>query len=77
MPAEVDWSRYIILAVCCYAVGIRVGSCPRRDYGLHVGHRLADERYESGAFCRHIELPGVRVSRLKPYAAASGEIKIL
>ena len=64
MPAEVDWSRYNILAVCCDAVIIRVGSCPRRDYGLHLGHGLGDERHESGAFCRHIELPRVRVSRL-------------
>jgi hypothetical protein len=31
---------------------------------LHIGHDLADERNKSGTFCRDIELPRVRVSRL-------------
>jgi len=37
---------------------------PRRAYGLHIGHDLAGERNKSGTFCRGIELPVFRVSRL-------------
>jgi hypothetical protein len=64
MPAKMDWSRYNILAVYCDAVIVRVGSRPRRDYGLRPGHGFDDERHEPRAFSSRIKLPRVRVSRL-------------
>jgi len=64
MPAQVDWPRWYILVIRCGAATIGMGSCPRWDYGLHVGDGLGDERHESWASCSGTELPRARVSRL-------------